>query len=109
MVLYVYTVPSTTAPVRGQLFGFIRTMCLQNLSATAGAYIDVTFDTGENFRVGPSAQLILHAEDCSADNNAGKLCSNGITITGNGVFTVAINCNYTFYSLRERGQKIEVR
>ena len=110
MVRYIYNVPASDVPVRGQLFGYVRTLCLQNLNTVAGDFIRVGFDTGEEYFVGPTNSLILRAEDCSAESNSGKLSSAGITITGNGVHTVNILCNYTFYSAtRATARSIQVR
>ena len=84
--------------------GHVRTLSLRNINTVAGDFIDVTFDTGESFRLNPLDELVLRSEDCSRESNTGKLCSNGITIAGNAVHTVAIRCNYTFYpGFKDRG------
>ena len=107
---YLYAVPATDVPVRGQLMGFIRTLSIRNLNTVAGDYIEVSFDTGESFRLNPLDELRLRAEDCSSDSNQGKISSAGITITGNAVHTVAIRCNYTYYSqTTQRAEQTQTR
>ena len=85
-------------------------MSVRNLNDVAGDFIDVTFDGGESFRLFPLEELVLSAEDCSAESSHGKLNSKGITIAGNGVHVVNIRCNYTYYTeVNFAGMKVETR
>lgn len=94
------SVPTSATPAaRLDLIGFLRTLTFTNLNNVGTDYVVVTFDSGEQYTVPPGQQLVVIAEDTSADGSSQKIVTRGITTFGNSTNPVTVEVNYTAYQL----------